>query len=82
MLLRFFVPAHVRHGDFAAQFVKLEAENVELRADLATTKSSAEQIKNANKHTSEAWKKDEGLEKELAKVKAKLEDEQKLKEEA
>ncbi|KAK1627978.1 hypothetical protein QYE76_002293 [Lolium multiflorum] len=74
--------AHLRHGDFAAQFVKLEAENVELRTELATTKSSAERIKTANKHTSEAWKKAEGLEKEVAKVKAKLEDEQKLKKEA
>ena len=68
--------------DFAAQFVKLEAENAQLRAELAMAKSSADQIKTANKLIAEAWQKAEDLEKELVKVKAKLEEEERLKEEA
>ncbi|KAM0926342.1 hypothetical protein ACQ4PT_003453 [Festuca glaucescens] len=69
-------------ADFAAQFVKIEAENAQLREELAAAKSSAEQIETANKLAAEAWQKAEDLEKELTQVKAKLEKEQKLKEEA
>jgi predicted Holliday junction resolvase-like endonuclease len=60
----------------------MEAENAQLHPELATAKSSAEQIKTANKLATEAWQKAEDLESELTQVKAKLETEQKLKEEA
>jgi hypothetical protein len=67
--------------DFATQFVKMEAENAQLRAELATDKSSAEQIETTNKLAAEAWRRAEDLEKELSQVKVKLEEAQKLKEE-
>ena len=69
-------------NDFADQFVKMEAENAQLRKDLAATKSSTEQVEAANKLAEEAWQKNKDLEKELAKVKVELEKELKSKEKA
>ena len=68
-------------SDFTTQFVKLEAENDQLRKDLA------ERVATANKLTEEAWQANEDLKMELAKVKedlakAKKAEEQKKKEEA
>ena len=68
-------------SDFATQFVKLEAENSQLRKDLT------ERVQAANKLTEEAWQANEDLKKELAQVKeelakAKKAEEQKKKEEA
>jgi hypothetical protein len=40
--------------DFAAQFVKLEAENAQLRQELAAAKSSTEQIETTNKLATDA----------------------------
>ena len=68
--------------DFAAQFVELEAENARLHQELAAAKSSAEQIETANKLATDAWQEAEDLKKELGQVKAKLEEEERLKEEA
>ena len=67
-------------SDFATQFVKLEAENAQLRKDLA------ERVQAANRLTEEAWQANEDLKKELAQVreelsKAKKAEEQKKKEE-
>ncbi|KAK1665057.1 hypothetical protein QYE76_053216 [Lolium multiflorum] len=67
--------------DFTTQFVKMEAENAQLRVELATAKSSTEQIETSNKLAAEAWQRAQDLEKELSYVKVKLEEEQKLKEE-
>ena len=68
-------------SDFAAQFVKLEAENARLRKDLA------EGLAAADKLSSEAWQANEDLKKELEQVKGELSkvkkaEEQKKKEEA
>ena len=68
--------------NFAAQFVKLEAENAQLRQELAAAKSSAEQIETANKLATDAWQEAEDLKMELGQVKAMLEEEERLKEEA
>ena len=64
-------------SDFATQFVKIEAENAQLRKDLAER----------NKLTEEAWQANEDLKTELAQVKeelaqAKKAEEEKKKEEA
>ena len=67
---------------FADQFVKMEAENAQLRQELAAAKSSAERVEAANRLTEEAWQKNDDLTKELAKVKAELEEEVKQKEAA
>ena len=67
-------------SDFAGQFVKLEAENDRLRKELAEAKTSAEQVGTANKLAEEAWQKSEDLAKELAEVKAELEEAKKLRE--
>ena len=69
-------------NDFADQFIKMEAENAQLRKYLAAAKSSAERIEAANRLTEEAWQKNEDLMKELTKVKAELEEEVKHKETA
>ena len=69
-------------SDFATHFVKMEAENAQLREELTAAKSSTEQVEAANRLVEEAWQKNEDLEKELAKVKAELEKEVKLKEKA
>ena len=71
-------------SNFATQFVKLEAENTQLRKDLAERVQASEA---ANKVAEEAWQADEDLKKELAQVKeelskAKKAEEQKKKEEA
>ena len=68
-------------SDFATQFVKIEAENAELRKDLT------ERVQAANKLTEEAWQANEDLKAELAQVKeelakAKKAEEQRKKEEA
>ena len=68
-------------SDFATQFVKLEAENTQLRKDLT------KRVQAANKLTEEAWQANEDLKTELAQVKeeltkAKKAEEQKKKEEA
>ena len=67
-------------SDFATQFVKLEADNTQLRKDLT------ERVQAANKLTKEAWQANEDLKTELAQVKeelarAKRAEEQKKKEE-
>ena len=67
-------------SDFADQFVKMEAENAQLRKELMAAKASTEWIEAANKLAEEAWQKNEDLEKELAKVKAELEKEVELRE--
>lgn len=69
-------------SDFANQFVKLEAENARLREELSAARTSTEQVEAANKLAAEAWQRADDLEKELGEVKAKLEEEVKLKEEA
>jgi ABC-type enterochelin transport system substrate-binding protein len=58
--------------DFAAQFIKLEAENAQLRE---TAKSSAEQLERVNKMATDARPEAKKLEKELSQVKAKLDEE-------
>ena len=68
-------------SDFATQFVKLEAENTQLRKDLT------ERVEATNRLSEEAWQANEDLKKELAHVKeelakAKKAEEQKKKEEA
>ena len=68
-------------SDFATQFLKLEAENAQLRKDLT------ERVEAANKLTEEAWQAHEDMKKELAQVKgelakAKKAEEQKKKEES
>ena len=68
-------------SDFATQFVKLEAENAQLRKDLT------ERVQAANKLTEEAWQANEDLKTELAQVKEELAkskkaEEQRTKEEA
>jgi hypothetical protein len=40
--------------DFAAQFVKMEAETAQLCKELAAAKSSADQVETANKLAAEA----------------------------
>ena len=67
--------------DFATQFVKLEADNAQLRKDLM------ERVQAANKLTEEAWQANEDLKTELAQVKeelnkAKLAEKKRKKEEA
>ena len=69
-------------NNFADQFIKMEAENAQLRKDLAAAKSSTEQVEAANRLAEEAWQKNEDLEKELAKVKAEPEKEVTEKEKA
>ena len=64
-------------SDFATQFMKIEAENAQLRKDLAER----------NKLTEEAWQANEDLKTELAQVKEELAkvkkaEEEKKKEEA
>ena len=68
-------------SDFATQFVKIEAENAQLRKDLT------ERVQAANKLTEEAWQANEDLKTGLAQVKeelakAKKAEEQRKKEEA
>ena len=67
-------------SDFAEQFVKMEAENAQLRKDLAAAKASTEQAEASRKMAEEAWQKNEDLEKELAAIKADLDKEVKLRE--
>lgn len=69
-------------SDFANQFVKLEAENARLREELSAAGTSTEQVESANKLAAEARRRADDLEKELSEVKAKLEKEVKLREEA
>ena len=56
-------------SDFATQFVKLEAENTQLRKDLAERVQASQA---ANKLAEEAWQANEDLKKELAQVKEEL----------
>ncbi|KAM0842398.1 hypothetical protein ACQ4PT_058389 [Festuca glaucescens] len=65
--------------DFAAQFIRLEAENAQLRE---AAKSSAEKLEKANKLETDAWQEVEKLKKEPGQIKAKLEEEEKQKAEA
>ncbi|KAM0920169.1 hypothetical protein ACQ4PT_007692 [Festuca glaucescens] len=65
--------------DFAAQFIKLEAENAQLRE---SAKPSAEQLEKANRLAAEAWREADKLKKELGQVTAKLEEEERQKAEA
>ena len=72
-----------RVSDFATQFVKLEAENAQLRKDL---KTENERVQGANKLAEEAWQANDDLKLELAQVKEELSkarkaEEQKKKEE-
>ena len=55
-------------SEFADQFVKMEAENAQLRKELKAAKALTERIEAANKLAEEAWQKNEDLEKELAKA--------------
>ena len=71
-------------SDYANQFVKLEAENTQLRKDLTEQVQAKEA---ANRLAEEAWQANEDLKKELAEAKkelakAKKAEEQKKKEEA
>ena len=66
-------------SDFAAQFVKIETENAQLKVELAAAKVSAEQ---ANKLAADARIKADLLEKDIGKLKAKLDKETKAKEAA
>ena len=67
-------------SNFAEQFVKMEAENAQLRKDLAAAKASTDQAEASKKLAEEAWQKNEDLEKELATLKADLEKEVELRE--
>ena len=49
--------------DFAEQFVRMEAENAQLRKDLAAAKSATERAKASKKLTEEAWQANEELKK-------------------
>ena len=64
-------------SDFAAQFVKLEAENTQLRKDLAEWVQASQA---ANKVAQEAWQANEDLKKELAAVKKELAESKKAEE--
>ena len=66
--------------DFAEQFVRMEAENAQLRKDLAAAKSATERAEASKKLMEEAWQANEDLKKELARVKADLEREVELRE--
>jgi cell shape-determining protein MreC len=59
--------------DFAEQFTRLEAENVQLRK---TVKSSADQVLEANRLAIDAKKENALLKEELSKLKKQMEDEQ------
>ena len=41
--------------DFSEQFVRMEAENIQLRKDLAAAKDATEQTKSSKKLAEEAW---------------------------
>ena len=69
-------------ADFATQFVKIEAENAQLREELAAARVSAEQLEKANKLAADARLRVDVLEKELGKLKAKLEKETKARDAA
>ena len=64
-------------SDFAAQSVKLEAENAQLRKDLAEKVQAAQA---ADKMAQEAWQANEDLKKELAAVKKELAESKKAEE--
>jgi hypothetical protein len=66
--------------DLAAGFVAVEAENVRLHQQLADAQSAADRAEAAKKTAADASAKVKELEKELAKLKKNLKDEQKLKE--
>ncbi|KAM0922899.1 hypothetical protein ACQ4PT_005848 [Festuca glaucescens] len=59
--------------NFADQFVPLEAENVQLRK---ATKSSADQVQEANRLAAEAWNENASLNEELKKLKKNMKEEQ------
>jgi preprotein translocase subunit SecA len=59
--------------DFAEQFTRLEAENVQLRK---TVKSSADQVLEANRLAIDAKKENALLKEELSKLKKQMKDEQ------
>jgi predicted nucleic acid-binding Zn-ribbon protein len=62
--------------DFADQFVRLEAENAQLRN---AAKSSADQVQEANMLIAEARNENVSLKEELRKLKRKMKEEQELK---
>jgi predicted nucleic acid-binding Zn-ribbon protein len=62
--------------DFADQFVRLEAENVQLHK---AAKSSADQVQEANKLAAEAQSENTSLKDELKKLKKKMKEEQESK---
>jgi chromosome segregation ATPase len=66
-------------ADFAAQFIKLEAENAQLRE---AARSSADQLEKVNELATEAQREAKKLKKELGQVKAKLEAEERQRAEA
>ena len=74
MLLQPILSTARQVSDFATQFVKLEAENAQLRKDLT------ERVEAANRLTEEAWQAHEDVKKELAQVKEELAKARKAKE--
>ena len=61
--------------DFSEQFVRMEAENAQLRKELSAAKIAASQIEHSQKVAEEAWQANEDLKKELAQVKDDLKNE-------